>query len=245
MNAKLSGFLLSFLCILTCLNICDAQDPGIPDTVRFGEWKACVPCPPCSGMAVVPVEFFNDEGIGSFWISLKKSQNVNTDTVLFIPEYDNFFSIWNLGIGDSANPTYNKDKIFMAAVSFADSVRPSSESRAIFYLYFLVSDTGIVSLDTTQLYCPGECPILDFTTPGANTFTPQFQKTQFHITPTPKGDANLDGVVNLGDPIFLARYIFGREIVVYDLCNPCTDMNEDGKIDLSDVIALAKYILGG
>jgi len=240
--------LLSFFAILFLLtNSLFAQtDPGAPDTVKFGEWKACVPCPPCSGRAAVPVEFFNDEGIFSFFIALKESKNINTDTALFVPEWEQIISVWKLYIGDSIqSPPLYQDKILVGAVSYTDSIPPTAESKTIYYLNFIVKDTGLVSLDSITWCTPTFCYTVDFWLPTGQEFYPQFLKTEFLITPTQQGDANLDGEVNLGDVIYLARYIFGKEPIVFDKCTPCEDINGDGKLDLSDVIELAKFILGG
>ncbi len=221
-------------------------DPGVPDTVKFGEWKACVPCPPCSGIAVVPVEFFNDEGIAAFTVSLKHTEILDADTAFLVPEWSQITSIWRFYVGDSiTNTSFDyKNKILMSAVSFSESIPPSPESKPIFYLHFLVKDTGFVSLDTVVWYTFSDSWTVRFSLPSAVQFIPQSVKTEFHITPTPFGDANLDGEVNLGDAIFLARYVFGKETPPFDVCMHYVDMNGDEKIDLSDVILLAKYILG-
>jgi len=95
--------LIIFPILLLLSNPIFAQtDPGVPDTVKFGEWKACVPCPPCSGRAIVPVEFFNDEDVIGFILLLKESQILDIDTLLFAEEYSEIISLWGLGIGDSS-----------------------------------------------------------------------------------------------------------------------------------------------
>jgi len=55
----ISGFW--FMLFVFALNLSYAQDPGVPDTVRFETWGTYVPCPPCSGTAVVPMVVFTDE----------------------------------------------------------------------------------------------------------------------------------------------------------------------------------------
>ncbi|KPK99019.1 MAG: hypothetical protein AMJ90_09735 [candidate division Zixibacteria bacterium SM23_73_2] len=237
--------LIIFPILLLLSNPIFAQtDPGVPDTVKFGEWKACVPCPPCSGRAIVPVEFFNDEDVIGFILLLKESQILDIDTLLFAEEYSEIISLWGLGIGDSSGNEDISNSFSVGAVSFNDSIPPIFESKTILHLYFAVIDTGIASLDSLRLKLPPGDVFTKFTLPSADEFVPQFLKTEYHITPTPQGDANLDGEVNLGDVIYLARYIFGKEPIIFDKCTPCEDINGDGNLDLSDVIELAHYILG-
>ncbi|MCH9031445.1 MAG: hypothetical protein IIB00_04215 [candidate division Zixibacteria bacterium] len=54
------------------------------------------------------------------------------------------------------------------------------------------------------------------------------------------GDADADGSVNMGDPIYLIRYIFqnGEQPGCLDQC----DANGDNSVDVSDVSFLVKYI---
>jgi hypothetical protein len=58
-----------------------------------------------------------------------------------------------------------------------------------------------------------------------------------------RGDANSDGQVDVGDPVYLIDYIFrnGSAPRPYDL----GDANSDGEIDVGDVVYLVNYIFKG
>jgi len=54
------------------------------------------------------------------------------------------------------------------------------------------------------------------------------------------GDANGDGTLDIGDPVYLLNYVFreGRPPVPY----PAGDANGDGKVNVGDVVYLLDFI---
>ena len=60
-----------------------------------------------------------------------------------------------------------------------------------------------------------------------------------HIAACIPGDANGDGVVDVGDVIKVKRII-----LALDPPTPCADGNGDGVIDVGDVIKIKRIILG-
>lgn len=69
---------------------------------------------------------------------------------------------------------------------------------------------------------------------------------QLSIVPGPScvcGDVNSDGIVNVGDPVYMINYIFkdGPTPVFLD----CADVNYDGQPNVGDVVYLINYIFKG
>jgi len=60
-----------------------------------------------------------------------------------------------------------------------------------------------------------------------------------HVATCTTGDANEDGVVDIGDVIKVRRII-----LALDPPTPCADVNGDGFIDVGDVIKIKRIILG-
>ncbi|MGA1203201.1 MAG: dockerin type I repeat-containing protein [Planctomycetota bacterium] len=58
-----------------------------------------------------------------------------------------------------------------------------------------------------------------------------------------RGDANLDGALNLVDAIFMLDYVFGGGAAPE--CLDAVDANDDGILDLSDPVFLLEYLFGG
>ncbi len=57
------------------------------------------------------------------------------------------------------------------------------------------------------------------------------------------GDANTDGLVNVGDPVFLINYIFKGGLPPQAL--ECTDVNADGQTNVGDVVYMINFIFKG
>jgi len=108
----------------------------------------------------------------------------------------------------------------------------------IAHLFLSVSDTGLASIDETQM--PPDIT-LHFIDTEDNWIVPLFLRSEFHITPQPgsPGDVNDDGIVNLSDVIYLARYLFrgGPEPVFM----PSADVNTDCQVNIADAIIIAKW----
>lgn len=236
MNNKLLSFFLALILILSSLNLCYAQDPGIPDTVRFEPWGTYVFCPPCSGIAVVPLVIFNDEPLVRLEIPLHWTGPVICDTVKFVGGRLQGFGQMGVWIDREYN-----DLLLVGSALTLDGAMPPGNG-IIAHLYFTVFDTGVASLDKTTMP-PGIN--LSFDDTLSNRFIPQFIKSEFHIVPQNvlPGDIDQSGAIDLADAIFLANYILkgGRPPQFL----PAGDVDTDCEITLADIIVLANYYLKG
>lgn len=57
-----------------------------------------------------------------------------------------------------------------------------------------------------------------------------------------RGDANADGVLNLGDPVFTLHSLFSTGSLT---CDDAADSNDDGRLDISDAIGTLGYLFLG
>lgn len=55
-----------------------------------------------------------------------------------------------------------------------------------------------------------------------------------------RGDANMDGLFDLGDAISMLTYLFGEGVVI--TCRDSMDVNDDGSLDLSDPVAFLTFL---
>lgn len=58
-----------------------------------------------------------------------------------------------------------------------------------------------------------------------------------------RGDANLDGIVDSSDPIYLSKYLF--ESGPEPGCLNQADVNDDGSVNISDVSYLTNFLYQG
>jgi len=213
------------------------QDPGIPDTVRFEKWGVSLPCPPCSGKAIVPIVVVNDDFLYGMHLPFEISQQLTLDTAFFVGERGDYMDLKGFQRQDIWG---NEHKIRLSGIDYSGLIPLGKGIMA--YLYLNVSDSGVARIDTTTFYTgiPEGIELL-FALPDAQTYTPQFIKTEFYLKPSVPGDVNQDGSIGLSDIVFLAGYIFG--VKPYNFCWICSDVNHDCKMTLADVVYLARYIL--
>ena len=57
-----------------------------------------------------------------------------------------------------------------------------------------------------------------------------------------RGDANLDGVLDISDPVKLLRSLFGGDAFLR--CDDAGDANDDGRLDISDAVHVLGYLFG-
>lgn len=236
MNNKLLSFLLVLIFLFVSLNLCYAQDPGIPDTVRFEQWGTYVPCPPCSGEAVVPLVIFNDEPLWWIQLVLGWSGPVSCDSAWFVGERMSFFPYQSYHIRMDS-------RVISLVCGTLDVENPMPPGSGIIaYLHFVVEDTGFAYVYETHTPVPEE--ISHFYDTLLNSIIPQFINTEFHIVPQNvlPGDVNQSGRINLADVIFLAHYILeGGEPPQF---LPSGDVDTDCEITMADIIYLARYCFG-
>src|SRR3970040_3083425 len=82
---------LFIIIVLLLVGMGYAQDPGIPDTFRLGNWGVYLPCPPCSGIATVPVYVFHDEYITEMTFYFKSSGPVKFLDIQYTAVIDSHF----------------------------------------------------------------------------------------------------------------------------------------------------------
>ncbi len=217
------------------------QDPGIPDTVRFGDWGVYLPCPPCSGIATAPIYVFNDEFLVTMQFYLECIGPLRFKDIEFSAGIDSHLSDhqWKY------IPDADSDFMSFGATNFyfTDSLPPGL--RNIGFLVLTINDTGMALVDTASPEAPPDPPIW-FRTPNIVTFIPKIIITtqfQLKVQSIKPGDANADSKVNLGDIIYLVNYIFknGPEPVNKQL----TDVNVDCLVDLRDLLYIVNYVFKG
>jgi hypothetical protein len=58
-----------------------------------------------------------------------------------------------------------------------------------------------------------------------------------------RGDANLDGVVNIADVIKITAFLFQGDQTLF--CQKAADTNDDGLLNIADAIYLSSYLFSG
>jgi len=212
-----------------------AQDPGMPDKIRFLPWGTYVLCPPCTGKAVVPMIVANDESLSMMEIPLYWTGPLSMDTVIFKGKRSDFMTTKYFNIDNRT-----KTVALQAGVSAGEPAIPPGDGILI-YLYFSVQDTGAAAVDTISVI-PDICFFLDN---SDQMFVPLFYSSEFHILPqnTPPGDVNFDGRTTVADVVWLINYLFRRGPPPTYL--PSGDVNTDGIISVSDVIYYINYFYKG
>ncbi len=227
-------FLFIILVLLVAV-IGYAQDPGERDTLRFGEWGVYLPCPPCSGIATIPIHIFHDESLVGIQISFGATGPIAFSSVNFTPEVENYFEFHGINI----SPTGDR-----MTIDLANQTGPAFPvgSRIMGYLLITVSDTGTAIIDTVPIETPVGCFPVGYATTNLDCVDPIFISTihkiiQQEIKP---GDINGEGHINLGDIIYLVNYLFknGSEPVNKQMA----DVNVDCVIDLSDLLNIVSYV---
>ena len=106
---------------------------------------------------------------------------------------------------------------------------------------------------------PSQTPYLDFvdtlgqpvvqnvlaTVAGASII-PEKEGAQIIVVITDqfiRGDTNMDGNRDIGDPITLLGVLFAGETAID--CDDALDANDDGLVDIADSIQILSYLFGG
>jgi hypothetical protein len=206
------------------------QDPGEPDTVRFGEWSVDLTGPPpYQGTAVLPVVVFNDEALWGLDIPLTWEGPLYCDSGRFVGERAQYF-------GPSNVVPENESNLVYAYARAAEPLIPAGDGELI-YLYFSVLDTGFVSIDTISLY---GWMYLYFVDSLWDEVNPVFFPTELSIQASLAGDVNGDGIVNVGDIIALVNYLY-RGGAPPDIPSQA-DVNGDCLVNVGDVVYLVNYL---
>jgi hypothetical protein len=77
-----------------------------------------------------------------------------------------------------------------------------------------------------------------------DTIYPAYSKKCWIVAQGLCGDANIDGIVDIGDIVYLINYVF------YGGPEPqpnldCNDVNSDGIVDIGDIVYLINYVFYG
>jgi len=240
MYARLKGIFILFLVSFLFFNFTHAQDPGEPDTVRFEKWGTCVPCPPCSGTAVVPVVVFNDEELNTIEIPVEFSGPVTFDSGRFVGRIPLFLED-SMTFDDFIDVDSGAGVIIIVG-SYDLGVTIQEGYDIIAHLFLTVSDTGLASID--QAYFPPDHSVHFFDSEH-NRFIPVFLPSEYYLGSQEvlPGDIDDNGVINLSDAIGLANYFLkGGPPPVF---SGSADVNTDCQINFSDIILIAKWYFTG
>ena len=227
------GISCILLCVFPASESFSQYDPGEPDTVRFGEWIIDVTGPPYQGTAFVPVIVFNDECVGGIDIPLGWTGPISCDSGKFVGERPQYFM--------NSYFTFNNDERWVvASARGGEPVEPfciPPGEGDFLYLYFSVLDTGFVTIDSISMF--GFLHLCFYDTLGF-PFWPHFTPTTLHILPPLAGDVNGDGLVDLGDVVFLINYLYKQGPPPQPI--EVGDVNGDCVVDLGDVVYLINYL---
>jgi hypothetical protein len=213
-----------------------AQEPGNPDTVRFLPWGTYVSCPPCTGIAIVPMIVVNDESLIHMRIPLEWNGDLRADSGIFVGERSEYITNKYFLVDNDS-----KKIIIGAYVLYGEEFIPLGEG-ILMYLYFTILDTGFVTLDTATTVSPENFYFLD---PIGTYIIPYDSPSEFHITEgsTLPGDLNQDGRANISDIVFLINYLFKSGPAPAYLASG--DVNTDCEISVSDVVYFINYLFKG
>lgn len=212
-----------------------AQDPGNVDVVRFLPWGTYVPCPPCTGRAVVPMVVAIDESLRVMAIPLYWTGPIRLDTAIFVGQRSELMSLKYCYIDN-----YYKTVLLTGGSSQGEALIPPGDGILI-YLYFTVLDTGTVTVDTIS----NPPDMYYFYDNSGDPIMPFFYSSESRILPntTFPGDANFDGHTTISDVVWLINYLFkGGPPPSY---LPSGDVNTDGEITVADVIYFINYLFKG
>jgi hypothetical protein len=209
------------------------EDPGEPDTVRFGEWTVDLTGPPpYHGPAIVPLVVFNDEELFRMDLGFTWTGPIVGDSGKFVDERAQYLT--NGGVQFN-----NDERILYVWASAPEPCMPGGDGDFM-HLYFTIVDTGVVFIDSTCM--PWAEFLLYDCSPEINRITPQFESPEYYIEPPPplSGDVNGDWVVNVGDVVALVNYLYKGGPPPKSLNQ--ADVNGDCLVDVGDVVYLVNYL---
>ncbi|EQB64293.1 MAG: hypothetical protein RBG1_1C00001G1872 [candidate division Zixibacteria bacterium RBG-1] len=223
---------LFILILLLLVAIVYAQDPGIPDTVNFGNCQSYIVSEGDSlyGKVKVPLRIFNDEPLAGVEICLEWKGPLRSDTLVYYGKRGDSLDLRDYVFDDSSH------FVGIFAISF---VQFPADTGMFLYMLFEAFDTGFVLIDTTNT--PSECNV-SLITPDAWHIVPHFEDKKFLLakSDTIPGDLNGNNAVNFVDILILVEFLFRNQYQGFLL--PAADVNSDCQIRLSDVVFLINYI---
>jgi len=240
MKKKLFSLLIVVIFLFASFGLAKAQDPGVPDTVRFEQWGTYIPCPLCSGTAVVPMVVFTDEELYSMEIPLRLSGPATFDSGRFFGDRAWFFE--EPGAYGYFGIPEDSQAMVIGVGSFSPDFTMPPGDGIFAHIYLTVKDTGYASIDETVLP-PGF--VLHFFDVYHHWITPVFLKAEFFIEPQDvlPGDVDDNDLISLSDVIYLANYILKGGLP--PVFTGSADVNTDCQVNLSDVILIAQWYFTG
>jgi len=219
----------------------DPNDPGAPDSVSFypnytyyplPSGYAYYPLPSGPGILYAHILVLNDNPLGAMILPFIWSGPVSYDSVTFRE------SVFDDLEYRTVSPDTGANKVLIGAIPVSEPPIPPTGGLFATLCFTLTSNTGLVAVDSS--FFP---PVnhFAFTTAEPKGYTPQFAIGDFPVLQYWPGDVTFDGIVNIGDIVFLLNYIY--------LNGPppphpiSADVNEpDGVIDIEDIIYLISYL---
>ncbi len=134
------------------------------------------------------------------------------------------------------SPSSRKVAIEFIASMTAGSTELPAGDGLVGNLWFTSTGCGTLVMDTTELwgnYYGAKSRFVDY--------VPAFKTINIQVAL--RGDANGDGFVNAGDPVYLVNYVFKSGPPLPSLYNG--DANADGTANVADAVYLISYIFKG
>ena len=206
-----------------------ARDPGIPDTVSFGKCEITMTGPPYEGTLVLPLRLFTDESLLQIDIPLEWSGPMICDSAKFVGERPQYLTYREISID-------NVFKIVYAWGQATGDPMPRGEG-VLADIYFSLTDTGFVSIDSTDL--PMGEAYLHFYDSTFQVVNPQMLQLECRVAPLP-GDINGDAEVDIGDVVFLLNYLYREGPPPQS--PEAGDINGDCLVDIGDVVYLINFL---
>ncbi|MCK5125747.1 MAG: dockerin type I repeat-containing protein [candidate division Zixibacteria bacterium] len=115
-----------------------------------------------------------------------------------------------------------------------------SGSGPIIYLLFTPQNTGTSTLQFVNSSCGAESL---FMTEDDEVILPVIVGGDIIVLPRPCGDANKDGLVNVGDVVYIVNFAFRGGPEPEPLC--FADANGDGEANVGDAVYIINYVFKG
>ena len=149
-----------------------------------------------------------------------------TDTALHVVHYDNL-GCSELTVTEVSLAGSDPGSFEVVDDTCSDAVIPSGESCTV-TVAFSPEDTEVREADL----------IVETEEVTASWFTHGFTAQGGWI----RGDVNMDGEINIADPVTLLNYLFGLTTVPW---LPACDVNDDGMTNIADSVFLLDYLFKG
>ena len=210
------------------------DDPGLPDTVWLEPDTLIVgiPSPICIGL-------MNDEPLPGMALSLEVDGSAVMEWDEGQPSWaDRMVEAFDLRVVKERADGVNPDTFQMYAFDMVDSLPPGRD--ALCCPYFVPLSAGTATFSLVSWVNGSESMLV---TENHAAILPTFYGGQITVLPYLTGDANHDGVIDLGDVVWLLNYLFKED----DPPDPLEagDANCDGVVDLGDVVYLLNYLFKG